>query len=173
MEFKQSLNLGITPEQQRENYDKSSSERALVSKTFLEKLLGKGSTKEDVIVADAKAEDKYRSLLKDGKISNDEFNYLTENNVEIRTEGLGIISSKDIIEGMVNGNRVMVSRKIVGGDDNYDEYSYTAQINGQDIELSEKEGSTLYDELITVFKKKEAILGKIAQDEAKELVGDK
>ncbi|HBH71593.1 MAG: hypothetical protein UU88_C0004G0031 [Parcubacteria group bacterium GW2011_GWC1_42_11] len=173
MEFKQSLELGATTEQQRENYEKNSLNKVQAGTHLIEKLLGRGLTKEGVIFADAKAEDKYRSLLKDGEISEEEFVYLTENDIEANEGGLGIIGTHNTINGIVHGNQVLVKRENHVKDDNHVDYSYEAQINGQDIEMNQQEGEAVYDELLGVIRKRDEILGRIAKSEAKEIVGTK
>lgn len=172
MEFRQSLELGVTPEQQRENYEQNASASARARNTFFEKLLGKGLTKEDILIVDAKKEDKYRSLLKEGKINEEELKFLIKNDIKVSDKSNFVSHRKYVVEGMINGNKIMLVQDGDTSGDNRIVYSYTANVNGEDVELSEKEGDILYDELIVIIKKRRAILEKITKDEVSGLVGE-
>lgn len=170
MKFNQALESGSTAEQQRENYEKTASGKVLAETSFFDKFLGRGIRKEEVIINDAEAEDKYRSLLNKGKIDAVEFKYLVENDIESKEGGLGIIGTHSMIEGIVHGNLVAIKKENHVKDDNYITYSYNAQINGQDVEMSKEEGEAIFNELLDVVKNRKQILDKIAEAEADEMI---
>lgn len=170
MESKQLFGSEVKIDQQRENYERAASGKAQAETSFIDKLLGRGLTKEEVIINDAKAEDKYRSLLNEGKINTEEFRYLVENDIEVKEGGLGIIDTSHIIDGFVRGNRITIQRKSSAMDDNYISYSYKTQINGQDVEMSREEEAAIFNELIGVAEKKKQILDKIAKAKANEIM---
>lgn len=164
MGIEQLLMSEVSPDQKRENYGKDASKRANEQSSFIQKILGKGLTKEDVIIADAEEENKYRELLKEGKISEEEFKCLTT--IDLRkseTFNALLDRNRTVIEGVSQGHKInaleQVDTPIAGG--GY--YAlHEVEVDGQKI--NPDDAATIYNELAGELEKREAILERIQGD---------
>jgi hypothetical protein len=128
-------------ENQRKNYEEASLEKANKKSPLINKIFGSGLTTEDVIMADAEAEKRYRSYFEEGKISEKELECLSEVNL-IKSEKFNAMTDSGtvIYEGTVKGDKVWAMRKvatpIMEGDS---QFKFEARNNGQEISPDEAE----------------------------------
>ncbi|MFZ2831761.1 MAG: hypothetical protein WAZ40_01270 [Minisyncoccia bacterium] len=144
-------------EESRENYEESVDGRAENVETLFQRFLKEGQANETLIRKDADLENKLRDMLKEGRMNQEDFDFLQENDLH-KTMKDGFLDNSHNIEGTIRGNHVFARADF--GQTTYDD-KFLIKINDGNLELTEKEGRLFYDELNSISEKRIELLERI------------
>ncbi len=159
MEFESNFKT-LSPEEKIENYEKDAAKKAKEENSVFQNLLRKGISKEGRIMLDAQIEDKYRKLVKDGVLNNDELEILTRSNFR----------STNPIEGFINGHDVKIM-VYASTTEKGSMLEYEGVVDGKKVDS--KSAEIIFFALSKEINKKDIILAKIKRIEIEGMISGK